>query len=478
MIDQPGKLYLGREYDLDQSMALDAPFMLPMRDLTTHAVCLGMAGAGKTGLGICLLEEALLQGVPAIIIDPKGDITSLALSFPNLAPAQFKPWLDADEAVRQNITLDTLAEQSAARWKNGLAEWDIGEDRMREMHDRVTFDIYTPGSDAGIGVNMLQRLNPPDRSSKLTWERDADILREYIAQIVSALLELVGIASDPLNGREHILLSTIFETTWRAGQSIDISMLIRMIQEPPVSRVGIFDMNVFYPKTERFDLAMALNNLIASPSFGAWKSGQPIDIASLLKPSRAGGASPAGRTRASIFYLAHLGEAERQFFIALLLSELVLWMRAQTGTSVLRCLVYFDEVFGYCPPAPRNPPTKTPLLTLIKQGHAAGLGMVLGTQNPADLDYKGLSNIGAWFIGRLFTTRDRSRALEGLKTAGVDFDRAEYEVPLSTLPPRVFLAQTATGVPRFFQARWTMSYLNGPLTPEQVRRLVTGDSRI
>ncbi|HEY3288828.1 MAG TPA: DUF87 domain-containing protein [Anaerolineae bacterium] len=476
MMEQPGKLYLGREFDIAAQTATDTPFMLPLRDLTTHAVCLGMTGSGKTGLGICLLEEVLLQGIPAIIIDPKGDITNLALSFADFAPEQFKPWLDADEAANQHVTLDALAEQTAAHWKSNLVEWDITQERLQQMRDRVTCQIFTPGSDAGIGVNILQGLNPPDPASGLTWERDAEIMRERISQIVSALLSLAGIESDPLKGREHILLATLFETTWRVGQPIDVAFLIRMIQEPPVSRVGVFDMNVFYPKAERFELAMALNNLLASPTFSAWQTGQPLDIPALLKPLRDGGANPAGKTRANIFYIAHLQESERHFFVTLLLSQLVLWMRAQTGTSILRCLVYFDEVFGYCPPFPRNPPPKTPLMTIIKQGRSAGLGMVLGTQNPADLDYKGLANMGAWFIGRLRTARDRMRALEGLESAGVDFDRAEFEGPLSNLPQRVFLSQTATGPAHFFQVRWAMSYLRGPLTREQVRRLVSAES--
>lgn len=472
MIDQPGKLYLGREFDAVAQTTTDTPFMLPLRDLTTHAVCLGMTGSGKTGLGICLLEEALLQGIPAIIIDPKGDIANLALSFVDFAPDQFKPWLDAGEAANQNMTLDALAEQTAARWKNNLSDWGIAQDRLQQMRDRVACQIFTPGSDAGIGVNILQGLNPPDLASGLTWERDAEVLRERISQIISALLSLAGIESDPLKGREHILLATLFETTWRAGQPIDVAFLIRMIQDPPVARVGVFDMNVFYPKIERFELAMALNNLLASPTFSAWQTGRPIDIPTLLKPLRDGGASPAGKTRVNIFYIAHLNDSERHFFVTLLLSQLVMWMRAQTGTSILRCLVYFDEVFGYCPPFPRNPPPKTPLMTIIKQGRSAGLGMVLGTQNPADLDYKGLSNMGAWFIGRLRTARDRARALEGLESVGVDFDRAEFEGPLSNLPQRVFLSQTATGPAHFFQVRWAMSYLRGPLTREQVRRLV------
>jgi hypothetical protein len=476
---QPGKLYLGREFDLDDgkptsstSSGQASPIQLNLRDLTTHAVCLGMTGTGKTGLGIVALEEALMQGVPCIIVDPKGDITNLALSFPNLAPQDFKAWLDEDEAHRQGMTLDQLAEVTATRWRDGLAQWGIGSERIAALHDRVTFDIYTPGSDAGIPVNVLHSLSAPTEQN-LTWAKNSETLRERIAQIVSAVLGLAGIEADPMKSREHILLATIFEASWRAGQSLDIASLIQQIQNPPVTRVGAFDMDVFYPRDDRFELAMALNNLVASPSFAAWTNGVSLDIANLIKPDRSvGSTNPVGKTRAAIFYLAHLGDAERQFFVTLLLSQLVLWMRGQTGTSSLRALVYFDEVFGYAPPFPRNPPTKLPLMTIIKQGRAAGLGMFLATQNPADLDYKGLSNIGTWFIGRLRTGRDRDRALEGLEGAGAGFDRDHYEAPLSTLPPRVFLLQSATGNPRFFQTRWAMSFLRGPLTRDQVSVLV------
>jgi hypothetical protein len=475
MFDQPGKLYLGREYDLDTSQPTDTPILLSARDLTTHAVCLGMTGTGKTGLGIVALEETLLQGVPCIIVDPKGDITNLALNFPNLAPGDFRPWLDEDEAARQGMTLDQFAATTAQKWRDGLAEWGIRPERVAALHDRVTFDIYTPGSDAGIPVNVLQSLAPPNDPA-ITWARNTETLRERISQIAQAILGLAGIEADPMKSREHILLATIFEASWRAGQALDIASLIRQIQDPPIRRVGAFDMDVFYPRDDRFELAMALNNLVASPSFAAWTQGVPLDITSMTKPDRAaGGASPVGKTRAAIFYLAHLGDAERQFFVTLLLSQLVLWMRAQTGTSSLRALVYFDEVFGYAPPFPRNPPTKTPLMTIVKQGRAAGLGAFLATQNPADLDYKGLSNIGTWFIGRLRTGRDRDRALEGLEGAGAGFDRAYFEGPLSTLPPRVFLLQSATGNPRFFQSRWAMSFLRGPLTRDQVAMLADED---
>lgn len=475
MFEQPQRLYLGREFDLQRGAADDTPVSINSRELTTHAVCLGMTGTGKTGLGVVVLEEVLMQGVPCIILDPKGDITNLALNFPDLAAADFLRWLDADEAHRQSVTPEAQAERVAARWREGLTQSGVPLERVRTLSERATFDVYTPGSEAGIPLNVLQSLNPPT-DSKIGWARNSEALRDRIAQLCSALLELAGIDADPLKSREHILLATIFESAWRAGHPVAIEDLIQMIQQPPVQRVGAFDLDVFYPRDERFALAMALNNLAASPSFASWTHGRPLDIEQLLKPDRtAGGVNPVGKTRASIFYLAHLDDAERQFFVTLLLSQLVMWMRGQTGTSQLRCLVYFDEVFGYCPPFPRNPPTKVPIMSIIKQGRAAGLGMFLATQNPADLDYKGLSNIGTWMIGRLRTGRDRDRALEGLEGAGAGFDRADFENALSTLPPRVFLLQSATSDPRFFQSRWAMSYLRGPLTRDQVSLLRPAD---
>ncbi|MCS7060927.1 MAG: hypothetical protein RMN25_07140 [Anaerolineae bacterium] len=470
MIDQPGKLYLGREYFPGHQETADEPFMIPLRNFTTHAVCLGMTGTGKTGLGIAVLEELLLQGIPLIILDPKGDITNLALTFPAFEPADFKPWLTEDEATHNRTTLDGLAAQTAQEWRAGLASFGIEPARVHALRERATVRLFTPGSDAGLPVNLLHGLNPPQG---IGWADNAEILRERIAQICSALLELAGIQADPMKSREHILLATLFEAAWRAGQAVDIELLIRMVQQPPISRVGVFDMEAFYPKGERFKLAMALNTLAAAPSFAAWQTGPPLDIGMLIRPARdLSSVNPAGKTPANVFYLAHLGDAERQFFTTLLLSQLVLWMRSHSGTSTLRCLVYFDEVFGYLPPL-RNPPTKTPLMTLVKQGRAAGLGVFMATQNPADLDYKALSNIGTWFIGRLRTERDRMRALEGLETAGIGFEREAFEEPLRTLPPRTFLVQTASGEPRFLRTRWTMSFLRGPLTREQVRRLAS-----
>lgn len=468
MIDQPNKLYLGREYEADGQRPGE-PYFVNARSLNSHAICLGMTGTGKTGLGVVVLEEALLQGIPLVIIDARGDIANLSLSFPGLQGADFKPWLHGEDAARQNMTLDALADRTAAQWREGLREWDLTPERLAQLRDRVAFRVYTPGNDAGIPVNILQSLNPPPQSAGLNWAKHAEALRDRIQQMCSALLHLIGIDADPQQSREHILLSTLFEAAWRAGQAVDLPILIRMIQEPPVTRVGAFDMDVFYPKADRLGLAMAINNLIAAPSFATWNVGQSLDIAELIKPVRgAGGASPAGRTPANIFYVAHLSDEERQFFVTLLLAQLVSWMRAQTGTSQLRLLVYVDEAHGYLPSVPRNPPTKPPLMALLKQGRAAGLGVFLATQNSADLDYKGLSGIGTWFVGRLRTGRDRDSALEGLEGAGVGFDRGQFEGPLNTLPQRVFLLQTATSEPVFVQTRWAMSFLRGPINRDEV----------
>ena len=438
IVDQPNKLYLGRALNVQTFQPLEEPYLLNLRDLVTHAVCLGMTGSGKTGLGITVLEEVLLQGVPAIIIDPKGDITNLG-----------QPQPDGAEPNFQN--------------------WNFGIERVTRFHDRVDVRIYTPGSSAGICVNILRSLAAP---TELSWARDSEALRDRIAQTVSALLELANINPDPLHSREHILLSTIFESAWRAQQALDVPALIRMIQEPPVARVGVFDLESFIPKSDRTNLALALNNLAASPSFQSWQLGEPLDIAALLKPIKTeGGTNPVGKTRASVFYLAHLSDAERQFFVTLLLANVVSWVRAQAGTSMLKGLLYFDEVYGYCPPYPHNPSAKAPLMALLKQGRASGLGMFLATQNPADLDYKGLSNMGTWFVGHLRTDRDRARALEGMDGAGAGFDAAHAEPILANLPQRCFMVQSSKSGASFMHTRETLSHLTGPLMPTQISEI-------
>ena len=383
-----GSFYLGAEYDLETGQRLDAPVNYDARDLTTHAVCIGMTGSGKTGLCIGLLEEAALDKVPTLLIDPKGDITNLLLQFPELRPADFEPWVNPDDARRKGQTVADYAQTTAGLWRNGLAEWGISPERIAQLQETIDYTIYTPGSDAGIPVSILGSLAAPG----LDFEENAEALRERIGGTVAALLGLVGIAADPIRSREAILLANIFEHFWRQNQDLDLAQLIMAIQNPPFRKLGVFEIDAFYPEKERFQLAMTFNGLIASPSFQSWISGDALDIDRLLYTAE-------GKPRHSIFYIAHLSDSERMFFVTLLLENVLTWVRRQSGTTSLRALLYFDEVFGFLPPT-AEPPSKRPLLTLLKQARAFGLGCILVTQNPVDLDYKGLTNTGTWFIGR------------------------------------------------------------------------------
>ena len=456
-----GVFYLGREYTLDQRRRESTPLLYDSKDLTTHAVCVGMTGSGKTGLCLSLLEEAAIDSIPAIAIDPKGDLGNLLLTFPELSPEEFRPWIDNSAAMRAGQTPEEYAAGIAERWRHGLEEWDQTPERIRKFRESVDLAIYTPGSSAGLPLAILRSFAAPPVKIR----NDGDALREQVAAATGGLLGLLGLSIDPLQSREFILISNILQHGWLAGEDLSVEELIRRIQSPPFDRVGVADLETFFPTSDRAALAMRLNNLLASPSFGAWLQGEPLDIQSLLY-------TPEGRPRLSILSIAHLSEAERMFFVTILLNEMVAWTRNQSGTSSLRAILYMDEVFGYIPPV-ANPPSKGPLLTLLKQARAYGVGIVLATQNPADLDYKGLSNTGTWFLGRLQTERDKARVLEGLEgaslQAGQTFDRKTMEATLASLGSRVFLMNNVhEDMPVVFESRWALSYLRGPLTKDQI----------
>ncbi|MDI9444224.1 MAG: ATP-binding protein, partial [Planctomycetota bacterium] len=460
-----GVFYLGRQFDPASRSLKDELVLYDSKDLVTHAVCVGMTGSGKTGLCLTLLEEAAIDGIPAILVDPKGDLGNLLLTFPRLESADFRPWIDEAEAARQGITPEQLAEATAKKWREGLAEWGQDAARIERFRSSVDLAIYTPGSSAGLPLAVLRAFTVPPRSML----DQPDALRERIASAVSGLLALLGIAADPLNSREHILLAQIFEHAWREGRDLDLAGLVRAIQSPPFDKMGLVDLETFFPAKDRTALAMQINNLLASPGFAGWLEGEPLDIQRLLY-------TPEGKPRLSIISIAHLSDAERMFFVTILLGEMISWMRSQSGTTSLRAVFYMDEVFGYFPPT-ANPPTKTPMLTLLKQARAFGLGVVLATQNPVDLDYKGLSNAGTWLLGRLQTERDKLRVLEGLEgasaAAGAQFNRKDMEAILAGLGNRVFLMNNVhEDQPVVFQTRWCLSYLGGPLSRGQIQSLM------
>ena len=460
-----GVFYLGREYDLAAQKTAENLVLYDAKDLVTHAVCVGMTGSGKTGLCLALLEEAAIDGIPAILIDPKGDLSNLLLTFPQLRGEDFAPWINPEDAARKGLSPQEYANKQAELWKKGLADWGQTPERIQRFRDAVDLVIYTPGSNAGIPVSILKSFAAPDQAVL----EDGELLRERINTTVTSLLGLLGIEADPIQSREHILLSNLLDHAWKQGQDIDLAALIQLIQQPPMTKVGVLDLEAFYPFKDRFGLVMALNNVLAAPGFGAWMEGEPLDIGRMLY-------SPSGKPRLAIVSIAHLSDAERMFLVSLLLNQVVGWMRQQSGTTSLRAILYMDEIFGYFPPT-ANPPSKQPLLMLLKQARAFGLGVVLATQNPVDLDYKGLSNAGTWFIGRLQTDRDKQRVLDGLEGAAASassgFNRQKMEQTLAGLGNRVFLMNnTHEDAPVVFQTRWVLSYLRGPLTRNQIKALM------
>jgi len=460
-----GVFYLGRPYDLATKQPKPGWLLYDSKDLVTHAVCVGMTGSGKTGLCLSLLEEAAIDNIPAIIIDPKGDLGNLMLTFPSLKGEDFQPWINEDDARKKGLSPAEFSKAQAELWAKGLGGWQQDGARIQRFRDAAEVAIYTPGSNAGLPVSILKSFAAPAADVR----EDGELFRERISTTVTGLLGLLGIQADPIQSREHILLSTIFDHIWKKEEDLDLATLIQAIQSPPVLKIGVMVVDSFFPSKDRFALAMKLNNLLAAPGFQTWLEGDALDIQSILYTS-------TGKPRLAIFSISHLNDAERMFFVTLLLTQMVGWMRAQSGTTSLRALLYMDEIFGYFPPV-ANPPSKLPLMTLLKQARAFGLGVVLATQNPVDLDYKGLANTGTWFIGRLQTERDKARVLEGLEgassSAGKTFNRGRMEQTLAGLGARIFLMNNVhEDEPVVFETRWCLSYLRGPLTRTQIKSLM------
>lgn len=451
------ELVLGRD---PQAADDSEPVAIETGDLVTHGVIVGMTGSGKTGLGIGLIEETLAAGVPTLLIDPKGDLTNLALVFPELAGVEFEPWVDPAQASAAGVSVGEYAESQAQTWRDGLSPWGIGPEQMRAFKDSFALTIYTPGSTAGVPLNVLGSLVAPETD-------DAEVIADEIEGYVTSLLSVVGIDADPLSSREHILLSNIISSAWAAGESLDLAALLARVQQPPMRKLGVFELDQFFPPKDRNEFAMRLNGVLAAPSFANWIAGEPIDIQRMLF-------AEDGSPKCAVITTAHLSDEQRQSATALVLSKLVTWMRRQSGTTDLRVMLYMDEVAGYLPPT-GNPPTKKPIMLLMKQARAFGVGVVLSTQNPVDIDYKALSNAGTWLIGRLTTERDKARLLEGMSSAAGGVDTSAVSDAISALGKRQFLVRKAGRNDLVtFASRWVRSYLRGPMTRDQIAAVMAG----
>ncbi len=450
--------YIGKEKTNGQNFA---PLVYKNKDLTTHAAIIGMTGSGKTGLGISLLEEAAIDNIPSIIIDPKGDMGNLLLTFPNLQGSDFEPWIEEQDAVNNGLSISELALKTAQTWKSGVEADFQNQERIQILKDSADFTIYTPGSASGVQISILSSFKAPS----IEVLEDNELLVSLINSTVSSILSLID-EKDDSSSKEFILISTIFMNSYANQKDLSLEELITYIVTPPFSKIGIFDLETFFPQNERLKLALKLNTIIANPAFKSWIEGEPLDISNLLYDE-------SGKAKVSIFSIAHLNDSQRMFFVSLLLNQMVSWMRRQEGTTSLKALLYMDEIFGYFPPN-SNPPSKQPMLTLLKQARSFGVGVILSTQNPVDIDYKGLANIGTWFIGRLQTKQDKEKVIDGLSSAVEGkIDKNEMENLLSNLEKRTFIMKNINedGI-KIFQTRWTLSYLKGPITKEQIKFLM------
>jgi hypothetical protein len=460
MYEKVGLFYLGKDIDKNTLKPTEALTLLKNKNFTTHAAIIGMTGSGKTGLGVGIIEEAAMDNIPSIVIDPKGDMGDLCLTDPSFSAALFEPWVK-DEAVAKGVEPTSYAKEVAETWKKGLEEWGQTASRVEDFA-KVRKTIYTPGSSAGVSINIMASLEvPPEEIMD-----DSDTLASFLKSTVSSLLSLIGIEADPIDSKEYILLAQIISENWMEEKSVTIEELIGSIINPPFKKVGVLSLDAYYPQSERFRFATKFNAVIASPSFNSWLQGEDLDIQSLLYDEE-------GKAKIAIFSIAHLNDDERMFFVTLLLNKYIAWMRHQSGTSALKTILYMDEIFGFFPPS-KNPPSKEPMLLLLKQARAYGVGVILSTQNPVDLDYKGLSNIGTWFIGRLQTTQDINRVIDGLGgKVGSDFDKKEIRQLLSNLAKRSFFLKSAhLDDIRLFATRWVMSYLKGPLKKKEISQLM------
>ena len=447
--EQLGLFYLGKRFDLATRSRTDEHVLYESKHLVTHAVCVGMTGSGKTGLGIAIIEEAALDGIPVLAIDPKGDLANLLLTFPALTADEFAPWVAKSES----------AAAQAEAWRAGLADWGQDAERIERLRTAARARVYTPGSRAGTPLALLKSLTGGAADD----DREAAAVR--VGATADSILALAGISDANPHNRERVLLASLLQHAAESGQTVDLPWVVQQVQKPGIDRIGILDLDTFYPARDRQELALRLNAVLAAPGFDVWLAGEPMDVGRLLY-------TPAGQPRVAIVSIAHLGDAERMLVVSLILNEVLAWTRAQSGTTSLRALVYMDEIAGYFPPV-ANPPSKAPLLTLLKQARAFGVGVMLSAQNPVDLDYKGLANAGTWFLGKLQTERDKTRVLDGLEGAAVGgLDRAAFDTLLSTLRSRIFLLHNVhEREPIVFQTRWTLSYLRGPMTKEDIRRL-------
>jgi hypothetical protein len=459
-------LYLGNACALN-SDAPAKPHTIPVHHLTTHGIVVGASGTGKTGALIVLLEEAARNGVPTLIVDVKGDMSNLGLLFSDFAAKSVKPWVQKSPGDVRSV--QTIAEEQAAERQQALAAWGIGTEELQTFAENVAIRLITPGHTAGEPLHVLSALEHPAQM----WQRDPESARSSISAAISLVLRLIGRDPDAARSRDHALLSVLVERRMQLGLPSNLGALLQDLLEPPIAIVGSLPIDSYVSAKARGELAASLNTLLASPTFVNWRQGAPLHIGEWLKPPHE---RADGKTPMVIVSVAHLDDDDRSLVLGVLLEEVLSWVRSLPGTQDLRALLVFDEVYGFIPPHPAKPPTKQPLMLLLKQGRAFGVGVILATQNPMDIEYRALSNASLWCVARLQTDADRNRVVEAMSEQGGSGSSSSANLSnvLKQLENRWFVMRNLRAKKEgllLVQPRWAMSYLRGPLTPNELRQV-------
>ena len=409
-----------------------------------------------------------MKGIPAILVDLKGDLTSMAIRLDGMTSEALEPWMEP----RQGCTKNESATAEANLFNQLWQQQGYGVKEFRKFQDQVEFDIFTPRSRKGthqLGVSFVA--NPPADWQEM-YANDPEIIRGMIHDSCVALLTRLYPNIDKVS-LELGFLQELILTAWKNGTTMHgqqgLRNLVGLIQSPPdeLKYIGAMELNIYLNSRKRMELASQINNLLVGAN-SIWFDGVSADDIETIIACR------TGKTKIAIINMAELEFQDRAFVLLHMGYGLFRWARKLGGTNSPRVLFAVDEIGGgggkqaFFPPHPFQSVSKPALNLLLRQGRAFGICCILATQNPGDIDYKGLSNCQTWIIGRLATKRDRDKIMQGVSDAEVNF--GAIDKMLTSVQPGEFVIHKKTGVVEHFRQRWLLTY-HRPLSSNEVQRV-------
>jgi hypothetical protein len=468
-------LFLGKQYSMvgPRPQELRENYYLRVGDLLTHAFICGVTGSGKTVLAKAMIEEAALKRIPCVLIDLKGDLSSMILVPKALTKEEFEPWVTAPDPYERKIK----AAEAADRHKEGLEEFGVPLERLKDYREGVELKIFTPRSTKGVPISFSSYFEAPPDASQL-YVRDREIFENSLRSLTDAFLDRLYPGTKRVRiENERTFIYEIVKYAWLHGQSFvgreGIRKLLEKVEKPPFDVIGDGRTVTDFIDAEnrRNRLLNKITTLLAGPET-MWFEGQALDM-NLFLPQRESGTTPI-----NVLNLSELDQFEdRSFVVAQVAHKIVEWMRRQPGTEEPRVLFFIDEIGGgggkqaLFPSHPYECAAKWGLNHLVRTGRSFGVCCVFATQNPGDIDYRALGNCGTWMAGRLATDRDRKKILEGMALSGLEAKQVEqYLIGAKTGD---FAIKQAQGGVVYIRERWLLTY-HRALTLHEVQQFITG----